>query len=260
MLKRVNDDRAAAEKFMRAFHDECKDRYTMYYSARNYEDLKTKNRFPDPFFQDQIDKFVSWNMEKLFYKGKPCTVTGVEEEDKEDAEAKQAMIAWQDYKDDVEHKTELMLRDCAMYRLCVGQIDYVEIRKRRVVGVEQPVLDEMGQPMLDEMGQPVLVSKAVPQEIVTYKGPSVKRVDPLDLFITQEKSEVDDEHPIMLRSRRSMAYFKSKPYFRNQDRLKDLAANKDLTGTEMPDNTYSKRMFRGYGVEKSSKAEQLEYI
>lgn len=253
LIQRVRKDYDSAGKFLKAFHDMCYTVYSLYHNSSKYEDMKTKNRFPVPFFQEQVDNFVAYMMDKLFYKNRPCTVVGVEETDKADAEAKQSMLDWQDYKDRIYGKYSRLVKDIAMCRIGVAQIDYTEKVKTKIIGQQVPEPDETGQMQM--------VSRAIPQQIIDYKGPTVKRIDPTDFFITQEKQEVDDEHPLMIRSRHPLEYFKSQDYFFNYDKLETELPGAGKKGSpETSDIQHNKRMVRDYNPEQTSTDNSLTYV
>ena len=147
MLKRCQTDFANAKTFLTKFHAACVASYEWYHNAQRYEDLKTKSRFPVPFFQQQVDTFAAYILDKLFYKNRPCTVVGREDTDKEDANAKQELMAYQDDRDRIYHKLDLFARDCAMSRVGVAQVDYENRTERQLVGKQEPVMiqDEFGE-------------------------------------------------------------------------------------------------------------------
>lgn len=267
MLKRVESDYTNFKEFMDEFHRQCVLSYEHYFSASKYTDMRKKNLFPVPFFQQMIDDFVGYVSDKLFYRSQPCTVTPVENGDKGDAEAKQQLFRWMDYKDDIEGKLELMIRDAAMYRVCVAQVDYTEMTKKKLVGVQKPMMftDEFGQtkPMVID-GQPVMESTVEHQNVPVYLGATVKRVDPTNFFIGQDKSSMDDGKPVIIRSFVSIDYFSEKKYFRNVDRLKEYLANPTADtskqgGTEVPENIYAKRMIHAMRPNQSSLDNNIEY-
>lgn len=276
ILKRVQRDFSDASDFMRDFHKGCVERYELYHHANKYEDLKKVNEFPVPFLQQQVDDAVADICDKLFYKNRPCTLVGVEETDKEDADVKQSLFDWQDYKDGLRAKISMMVRDVCLTGIAPAQIDYVEEYERRVVGEDQmiPLINPMtgmpvvnpgtGEPMpiTDPDGQPLTVRQSVTKDVAVYKGPRVKRVDPVNFFITGEKSAVDDEFPLMIRSYRSRHYFNTKPYFINLKKLKDPSnyGDQQQEGIEQDDNVHRKRMHRGLGVDQQTKRQEFEYV
>ncbi len=156
MLKIVQDDFANAKTFMDKYHRGLVDFYKFYHNAKEYQDLKKKDKFPMPFIQEQVDEFVADNMDTLYYKNRPCNMMGVEESDKEDAEVKQKMLDWQDYKDKIYQKTKTFLRDAALYAMPICQIDYVERFQTKVVGEDRPQqrINEFGEveTLMDDNG------------------------------------------------------------------------------------------------------------
>ena len=106
MLKRVNDDFQSAKNFMYQYHRKCLEYHKLYHSGIMYEDLKKQYKFPDSFFQEQVDVATSDALDKLFYSNRPCTVIALDEADKEDADAKQGLFDWMDYQDGIYRKCQ----------------------------------------------------------------------------------------------------------------------------------------------------------
>lgn len=260
MVNRVRTDFVEAKRFMLPFHDACLARYQKYYNASEYVDIRKKNKFPMPYVQHQTDEFVSDLHEKLFYKKRPCTLMGVEETDKEDSEAKQELLDWQDYKDHIKTKVEVALRDVALYRITVAKVDYKKKVIKKIRGYTEPAMgfDELtgGEKPQIVNNEPVMVSKTGVFEEIAFQGPTVKRVDPLNFFITEDKSTIDDEEPVMIRDRVSKKYF-DEEYFFNQELLSTEAAAP--TG-DTQDNTYNKRMIRNLQPDQTSKSNKYEYV
>ena len=281
MLERVNADFEAAEEYMRPLHEKCVIIYSWYHNAGRYVDLKKENQFPTTFFQEQIDTFASTMLDKLFYKDRPCTLIPVPKTNKPDADVKQDMLQWQDYKDKIRTKMEVFLRDCGQYRFCVAQVDYREKYKRRVVGVDVPVpaIDpNTGEPImlpdgnllpsLDPAGQPLMRNELQVINVPEYIGPTVKRIDPTNLFFTEEKKTVDDEHPIMLRIPCSLKYFRDQPYFFNTDRIKEIVKQlpsgddgRGGHGTSHEQNySNDKKTIHGMNPTKKTRKREYDYI
>lgn len=249
MLRRVNSDYEEAGQFLDTIHAMCRDNYAAYHNAPTYEDLRKKNRFPMPTMQVLVDQYVAHITDKLFYANKPCTVVGVEESDKPDADAKQDMIAWQDNQDGMFLKLELFVRDTALYPFCVAQTDYIEKTKTRWVVQDTPT-------MMDGMGN-VLVSEErwVRTDMPAYRGPTTKRIDPTDFFFGRDKRSLDDEFPIMVRSKQTKAFFDDKSYFFNQGNIKTSAAQ---TGDS--DIPAEKRELMGLQTSAAVGTANYEYI
>ena len=248
MKRRVMADFENAKTFLDEFHRQCVGSYKHYFSASQYRDMRKHNKFPVPFFQQMVDDFVSDTSDKLFYKQQPCTVVGVEETDKGDADAKQDLFKWLDYKDNIEGKIETFLRDCAKYRICVAQVDYEEKMNNRLMGR-----------MVDSPGGPV--SSVESARIPVFRGAKVKRVDPVNFFIMQDKQDIGDGKPVMVRSYHPIDYFQSKPYFRNYEKLKDARENREKQGgSDISEHGHSKRMVHGLNAEKVTPGSNIEYI
>jgi hypothetical protein len=264
MLKRVSDNLSSAKTFLKDFHQQYVDRHKLYFNALSYDDLKKENEFPTSFMQEQVDSFVGYVMDKLFYKHRPCTVVGVEDTDKADAEAKQSLMDWQDYRDKMYSKLSRFAHDVALSRVAIAQVDYDEVTERKMVGVQEPIMEYdigTGQPtpVMDPYGQPYMRSRAVAQDVVVYRGPVVKPIDPLNWFITQDKNP-----PTMIRTFMCKEDFDKKPYYINQDRLKDLAGaraeGEDGKSTFEATLVHNKRFVHGLRPDEGTQRDDLEYI
>ena len=264
MRKRVTDDYGSAKTFLKPFHDQCVERHKLYFNALSYEDLKKADEFPTSFMQQEIDQFVSYMQDKTFYKSRPCTVVGVEDTDKADAEAKQRLMDWQDYRDKMYSKMSRFWKDAALYRVAIAQIDYDEIVERKMIGVKEPIMqfdEATGQPapVLDGYGQPYMRSRVEAQDVVIYRGPVVKPIDPLNWFITQEKNP-----PVMIRSFMRLKDFNGKPYYINQEKLKTDAGargeNEDGKGSYEATLVHNKRLVHDLRPDEGTHKDDLEYI
>lgn len=272
MLKRVQADYGNAQEFMRPFQRLCVERHWMYHNASRYNDLRKMNRFPMPFTQEQVDTFIADMMNRLYSNKRPCTLSGVEDSDKEDAVVKQEMLDWQDYKDGIKAKIKLAVKDTALYGICVSQIDFMEDYENRLIGVDHlvPVLNEDGQPLVGSdgnivfeeniNGEQVTVRKVEAQEVPIYIGPTVKRIDPVDLFITRDKNG-----PVMVRSFHPLKYFKSKPYFIKFEQLQeDINTNdpqNEMAPTGMTDTfAEDKLKHRSFGFVAGKSKNNHEYV
>lgn len=251
MLQRVKEDERDADDFQDAFRRQCIEAYQAYNNAQDFVGLRKKNKFPVAVIQKLVDLFRADMQDKLWYAGRPCTLIGVEDTDSEDAKVKQDFLDWQDDQDAMYRKTGTAWTDAALYRVAPAQVDYTEKTERRWVQtpIPLPALDEMGQPITDEMGNPIplidpMTQQTVPsgevewelKDITTYKGATVKRIDPMSLLWTQDKETIDDEFPIMVRSQQSKHFFDTKPYFFNQDKLEALADAGSSDNTNLPQN------------------------
>ena len=257
MLQRVKSDFQEAGQFLKTMHGNMVEAFEAYHNARSYEDLRKKNRFPMPIVQKLVDQFVAHILDKMFYANKPCTVVGVEEADKADAEAKQEMIAWQDRKDKITIKLEKFLRDVALYPYCVAQVDYVEkhTKKRQQVPVEV----ELEPTWFDRMrGLPPRTIEELQWQrvpVVQYRGPQVKRVAPEDFFFGPDKREINDDFPVMIRSKQTRAFFNDKDYFRNQDKIQDTP-----DGPQAEQEDTQKRGLLGVSPSSAESKRVHEYI
>ena len=234
MVETVVSDFEASKRYLQRFHDKCAEMDGLYHNAQKYESLKKDSLFPMPLMQEAVDQLTADIRDKLFYSNRPATVVPLSDADQGDADAKQAMIAYQDYKDGIFEKMGLFIKDASLKRCCVSQVDYCEetIPRWVEVDVTAPAVDEFGQPMVDpasgmpmvdELGQPAQVPTGEKKwqkiDQIIFKGAKVKRVDPRNLFFSQDKQAVEDEWPIMVRSKESLHHFMSKPYYINQAEL-----------------------------------------
>ena len=265
MLKRVHDDFGAADQFLTEWHASCAQAYKWYHNASEYESLDKAHKFPMPFTQKQVDTFVSFIMDRLYYKDRPCTVVGREDTDKKDATAKQGMLDYQDWKDNTKTKMNTFVHDAALYRAGILQVGYVERYKRELIGGEEPSMyqREDGQmvPESDPVGRPVMISTAKTMTVPVYLGPETTRVDPTNFFFGQDKKRRDDDHPLMIRSYHLKNYFTdpTKEHFINTERLEEITPGTSGQGgaEDVEQNVYLKRMARGYKPDASS---QRNYI
>lgn len=252
MLKRVCADYTHAKEFLRPWHQQCEEAYKYYHNALRYEDLRKVNEFPSTYFQSKVDDFVAYTMDKLFYKNRPCTIVPVEETDEKDAEAKQEMLDWQDYKDKIRPKIERLVRDAALYRVAVAKVDYLDDTTPKVWGVKDVVPDENG--------NPVEVSRTVVKDVTKYRGATVVPIDPIRLFFTQDKTRVDDGEPIMLLESANLEWFKKQKSTFNLDQLEEQRFDQQQHGDDIPDNIYHKRMYKGTNPQQAKRKGEYDYI
>jgi hypothetical protein len=262
LLRRMTSDWNNAKQYMRPFHVWCTEMHGFYYNAQNYASLKKVNKFPSTAIQEDVDVFVADVRDKLFYAGRPATLTGREDNDRADAEAKQAMLDYQDTEDSMFSKMGSAIRDAALYRIAVVQVDYDEKKKRRWVQKDIPAtgIDESGAmiPITDEQGNPVPSGEKEWQlvDIVDYKGATVKRLDPVNVFWTSDKEKVDDEYPIMVRSFQDAAFFKSRTWFFNADKVAEMPSNQSESNSDM----MVKRTHTGESANYADVKKGYEYV
>jgi hypothetical protein len=216
---RIVDDYAKAKEFMGTYHEWCKQKHADYHASEKYTDLRVKNKIPVTWTQEDVDTFAADSQDKLWFSGRPCRIVGREEEDKLDAEAKQAFQDYQDEEDDMFSKTMLALRDGALYKAAAMQVNYEERTKREWVqeSIKVPAMDELGMPMMDEMGQPAMIDSGqtqwVLQDLVIYKGAACQRIDMQNIFFGIDKSSMSDHWPVMVQSFQDKEFFNTQPYF-----------------------------------------------
>ena len=275
---KITKDFNDAETFLRSYHDYCRDAYEMYNNARTYESLRKNHRFPSPLVQQHIDDFVANLMDKIWYNNRPCTIVGREETDKADAHAKQEMMNYQDYEDDMYSKISVFLRDTALYGTCIGQVDYDERKVRKIIGVNKPipVLDQFTQePIInldgtpayeqDINGEPVTESVLETVDDVVYRGAKTKRIDPLNFFFTSDKTPENDDKPIMIRTYVSLDDLEAKSYFFNLDLVRGELPLSDLRdddsgANKIDQNAKIKRSARGFNPDIANSKNKFEYI
>lgn len=277
LLKQIMDEYGEAQKFMAPFHRTVVDRREMYFNALRFDRYKQKKQVPTTFFQQQIDGFVAWMMEKLWYKNRPCTIVGVEDSDAGDADAKQELMDWQDYKDKMHSKCKKAVKDAALSRIAVSQVDYAHETERRPVGVlrPKPAIDpETGEyiidplsgeilPQIDESGQPIMFSEVEIQEVPVYLGPRVKRVDPVKFFVKQDKSRENDES-MMIRDELTFKEIRKGSFYINKDKLGSLASfephGQEGTGAHVNDSMFDKQRIKYPSAEKSRGKNYHDYL
>lgn len=261
MLLRIQTDFANARAFMKDFHRTCLERYEMYHASGRWESLREKNLLPDSFYQEQIDVLTADMCDKLFYADRPCQMSPMDENYKADADAKQQLMDWQDYEDKIYQKVRGGVKDAANYGIGVGQIDYCEKKRKRLVPVKEPItvmdsITGLEQGMVGPDGQPLTRTTWQMKEEFVFRGPRVKRVDPMNFFVTGEKSEVDDEFPIMVRSEQPKSFFTGKSYWINVDAITDMTGKSDDGLTEQ------KRAMIGLDprTQPGSNSKLIEYV
>lgn len=258
MLKRVVQDFRDAKKFLDPYHRLVDEIYEHYHNARRFQSMRKNYLFPVPLIQEFCDQFVAHMQDKVWYKSRPCTIVGREETDKSDANVKQEMLDYQDYKDDMYAKVKQWWRDVFLYRIAVAQIDYDEEYRGKYEDVEIPLTwkSEVGpQPMVDPSTGQVMtrLERQYKKELV-FKGPRTKRISPRDLYFGQDKCSMLDEMPVMIRSDRTKQFFKSKPYFKNAEWIKDGDRS-----DESYDIQTRRRMF-DVEVEAARSKKSVEYV
>lgn len=255
MVKQVQNDFIEAESFLSTLHTEMDDMHAAYHNARDYVSVRTKKRFPVPMMQEQVDQFVAAALDKMFYGGRPSSVVPLPGTEKEDADAKQEMLDWQDFVQKIRLLFGLFLKDVALYRFCCAKVENVEKTRKVWTTIDVPVTDELGQPMLDEMsGLPASEPAWNLEDRCFYKGAWVTRIDPLNVYFGPNKSDIDDEYPIMVKAEYPKRYFYSRPYFFNQAELMGAS-------TAHNEKLDSKRTRLGMGSGYSSgNADLYEYI
>lgn len=264
MLRIVNKDIERAKKFLNGYHDQCVERHRYYHNARLYDDYNAKNLFPVSFFQEQVDVFTSDLMDKLFYKNEPCTMVGRKTAEPKDVELKQQMMDYQDgsLQDNAYGKLESAARDCAIYGMCGAQVDYDEEFDIDYFVEETPVMINdlvSGQQvsLMGDDGLPITQKEIKKKKIPIYKGPRTRRVDPTDVFFTEDKQGNNDREPIMIRSWKTREDFLGQKYYINTDKLPRKYGSTASSGDE---TSRAKRTLLGFDVESGKSKKAWEYF
>lgn len=211
----VNCDYERSKKYLKTFHRQCVDRYHHYVAPGLETNINKDRSFPTPFATEQIDTLKADMMEKLWYKDRPCSIYGRNPADSKDSDAKRAFMAYQDDVDDAHSKVNQAILNCCICKIAPAVVNYKEEYKMVEEIQERPIPNPVtGLPVLGDDGMtPILFPDVVQVKKYSYQGATVELIDPIDFFFTKEKREVYDEHPMMIRQKVSVEWFKSKPYF-----------------------------------------------
>ena len=243
----VRRDFRKAGRYLDKWHKECIERYKHYVAPGLEKNILKAKQFPVPFTTEQVDQFVADSMDKLFYKNEPCSLYGRNEEDKDDADTKREFIKYQDEVDNIQDKVEQDLKHCAIYGIAPKVINYKEETTTEERIEQVPIMGQNGLPIMGFDGMtPIMEEKVQEVEVYTYQGATVELVDPIDFFFTAEKRDVYDEYPFMIGSRRTLEWFKSKPYIKQEniklltDEERGVHDDDDLLGERREVQGYSK--------------------
>lgn len=263
IIDKVMADFRRAERYLGTWHKECNERYSHYRNGVIARRVEADKVFPSTLITEQVDMLVSDMMDKLWYRGEPCTLYPREETDANDAAAKQAFMEYQDDKDDLFGKVYLAIVHCALYGISPAVVNYKEETELQQVPQEMAMTYEDGTPQVDAMGQPITSQQIVPQEKIVYQGASTELVDIIDFFFTPEKRAVYDEHPLMIRTRRNLEWFQSKPYFLPgaYEKLKARFSEAQGGSESSEDLLSNRRASLGYGTDDAStKKDLISYV
>jgi hypothetical protein len=258
----VRRDFSRAKEYLKNFHRHCVDRYEHYVLPALESNLKKDKYFPVPFITEQVDQLESDMMEKVWYKDEPCSIYGRNDTDKDDADVKREFMSYQDNVDDLHPKTRQAIRNCAICRIAPAVVNYKEEYTMQPMMEDTPAIDpDTGMPILDLDGvTPIMVQREVMRPVYTYQGATVELVDPIDFFWTSEKRELYDEHPMMIRSRCTIDWFKDKKYILHGN-LPKLLAQYDTGGSIDEDDLLDdRREILGYTKDEADKGKQYQYI
>lgn len=258
-LEIVNRDYGQAKQYLSTWHKSCNERYQHYRAAGLDSNILGNNKFPIPFTSEQVDQLRADMIEKLWYKNKPCSIYGRNEADRLDAAVKSDFMEFLDKQDDIYSKMDQAIVHCALYGISPAVVNFKHEEETRMVEVEKDVEVEPGVKATDIDGNVQRVQVEEPQKVTTFQGASVELVDPIDFFFTKEKRNAYDEYPMMIRSFRSMDWFKSKSYINN------LALNKlrdETPGSSSIDEDLlaNRRHIIGFDSTGNNKINNYEYV
>ena len=260
-IKTVKRDFGRAEKYLDTFHKQCIDRYAHYTAPGMDSNLNKDKYFPVPFITEQVDTFVAESMEKVWHKDQPCSIYGRNPADKADADAKREFMKYQDDVDDLHPKTRQAILHASICRIAPAVVNYKEEYDEVQEYQEVPVLDGFGREILGIDGQtPITREQLVTVKNYTYQGATVELIDPIDFFWTPEKREVYDDQPFMIRTKRSLRWFKSKEYIIHKN-LKKLTNEEHQVDTEIQEDLLdTRRTSIGMGKQEAGYDTLYTYI
>lgn len=258
-LETVKRDFTEAQEYLKKFHQQGVDRYEHYIAPGKETNTAKDKSFPVPFTTEQVDTLTADMIEKLFYKDEPCSMHGRNDQDKADADVKRQFFSYQDEVDEIEDKMRQAIINAAIYKIAPAVINYKEETKTITEMRPTALRDETGQVVFGIDGQtPVMIDVPTPVNIYTYQGASVELVDPIDFFWTKEKRALYDEFPLIVRSRCTLEWFKSKPYI-NQDKIPELKAMGRNAEDFDDDLLDTRRNILDYGTNQPS-TKQYNYV
>ena len=259
----VKRDFERAEKHLKNFHKQCVDRYHHYVAPGLETNIEKDKSFPTPFATEQIDTLTADMMEKLWYKDQPCSIYGRNKSDSKDSDAKRAFMLYQDDADDSHSKVRQAILNCCICKIAPAVVNFKEEYKIVEEVQERPILNPMsGLPvLLDDGITPALFPEVVKVRKYSYQGATVALIDPIDFFFTQEKREVYDEHPMMIRQKTSADWFKGKPYFLESGikKLKDRNFQSS-SSSDTDDLLTERRSLLGFTKDEDSQPGQYDYV
>lgn len=262
-IKQVKKDFDRAEKYLRTFHRRCIDAYAHYIAPGMDSNPDKDKYFPVPFITEQVDTFVAESMEKIWHKDEPCAMFGRNKSDKSDADAKREFMKYQDDVDGLHPKTRQALLHASICRIAPAVVNYKEKFDTVTELQDVPVLDSLGNQILGVDGQtPMMTQQFVEVRNYTYQGATVELIDPIDFFWTPEKRDIYDDQPFMIRTKRSMEWFKSKPYI-IQDNLKKLTDEDSTVAVDseiQEDLLDTRRTTLGMGKQEIGYDKMYDYV
>lgn len=257
----VKRDFQQAQTFLDKFHKQGVERYKHYVAPGLESRIEKDRSFPVPFTTEQIDTLTADMMEKLFYKDEPCSMYGRNDDDKDDAEAKRKFIKYQDEIDDIEDKVRQAIVNCCIYKIAPAVINFKEKSKIVQIPQEVPLQDVTGQTVMGLDGvTPMTEMKLMPKQVFTYQGATTELVDPLNFFWTQEKKELYDEHPLMIRSRVTHDWLKKQPFITKQG-LQSLKQKREVAAFhDYSDLIDDRRGYIGFDTHQPGSKKQYQYV
>lgn len=146
----------------------------------------------------QVETVKSRTYESLFTNRPYITIMPRGREDKEKADAVQALLDWQ-----ICERMHLpavfadcLLTDALVFGTSVvftGWLRKERMQKHRAT-VQRLLLDDMGMPFLDEMGAPISmdIKEIVEEPLMVYDDPVVQRIDLFDFFVDKTATTIQD--------------------------------------------------------------------
>lgn len=262
----VLEDYGNAKQYLNKYHKWCIAMDAVYHNAKDFDQLAASFQFPMPIIQKNVDQAVSDMSDKLWYSNRPAAIVPEPDADPADCDAKQEMMDYQDREDQMYAKIVLALRSACLKDIAVAQVDYVETTRKVWDVVDEPVIDEMtGQPQVSVdpatgMSQAVTQQKYKIVEVPDYRGAVVKRIDPINLFFTRDKSDYGDGFPIIIRSFETRDYFDTRTYFFNQDKIEGAeSGSRPASDTVSPDEKLTAQSMDGGSTVSKKTHEYLEW-
>lgn len=266
LKSQILEDYGSAKQYLSSYHKWCIAMDSVYHNAKDFDQLAASFQFPMPIIQKNVDQLGADMSDKLWYSNRPASIIPEPDADPADCDAKQEMLDYQDREDQIYTKISLAIRSACLKDIAVAQVDYKETTRKVWGVVEEPVIDPMtGQPQVavdpsTGMSQAVTQQKYKIVEVPDYRGAVVKRIDPINLFFTRDKSDYGDGFPVIVRSFETKDYFSTEPYFFNQDKIEGAeSGSRPASDTVSPDEKLTAQGMDGGSTVSKKTHEYLEW-